>query len=95
MLVKALSFAFCFASLGMNGAEAQTDAPSAPKESPHPCAPASGTSDQSDLSDKLADCSGVLIPPGSIDQGIKAQAPDPDPGTTPVIRPPTGEAEPK
>ncbi|MEF2074561.1 hypothetical protein [Consotaella aegiceratis] len=39
------------------------------------------------LSDRLADCGGVLRPPGGTDPGIRAPAPDPDPGTTPVIPP--------
>ena len=40
------------------------------------------------LSDRLERSGGVLQPPGNIDPGITAPAPVPDPGTTPVIRPP-------
>ena len=40
------------------------------------------------LSDKLEATDGVIRPPSNIDPEITAPAPVPDPGTTPVIRPP-------
>ena len=40
------------------------------------------------LSDKLEATGGVIRPPSGIDPEITAPAPVPDPGTTPVIRPP-------
>ena len=49
-----------------------------------PCAP-----DPSNptLSGQLAECGGVLQPPAGTDPNIVAPAPDPYPGTTPVIPP--------
>ena len=56
-----------------------------------PCAPGAahseGTSGQDDLTQQLQDCDSVLTPPTMGDTGIEAPAPDPDPGTTPVIPP--------
>ena len=40
------------------------------------------------LSEKLEATDGVIRPPDNIDPEITAPAPVPDPGTTPVIRPP-------
>ena len=40
------------------------------------------------LSDKLERTEGVIRPPSNIDPGIVTTAPVPNPGTTPVIRPP-------
>ncbi|WP_102958054.1 hypothetical protein [Mangrovicella endophytica] len=53
-----------------------------------PCAarPEGQAADQS-LSGQLSDCNGVLTPPPSSDTDIQAPAPDPNPGTTPVIPP--------
>jgi hypothetical protein len=42
----------------------------------------------SSLSDKLEATGGVIRPPADIDPGITTPAPVPNPGTTPVIRPP-------
>jgi hypothetical protein len=50
---------------------------------PDPQAPAQGDS----LSDQLERNEGVIKPPPGIDSGIGVPAPDPDPGTTPVIPP--------
>lgn len=43
------------------------------------------------LSDTLERTDGVLKPRGGMDPGITAPAPVPDPGTTPIIRPPSGD----
>ena len=40
------------------------------------------------LSEKLEASEGVIRPRENVDPGITAPAPVPDPGTTPVIRPP-------
>ena len=40
------------------------------------------------LSDKLERTEGVIRPPSNVDPGIVTTAPVPNPGTTPVIRPP-------
>lgn len=42
------------------------------------------------LSDTLSRTDGVLKPPEGIDPGIRVPAPEPNPGTTRVIPPPTG-----
>lgn len=47
----------------------------------------SGNPGQS-LSDKLERSGGVITPQGNMDSGISKPAPVPDPGTTPIIRPP-------
>lgn len=56
-----------------------------------PCAPGAepseGTAGQDDLTQQLQDCDSVLTPPTMGDTGIEAPAPDPDPGTTPVVPP--------
>lgn len=87
-----------FAALAAAGpAAAQTPAPPAPGTTPQgqtpapstgPCAaqPDNGTSGKS-LSGQLSDCQGVVTPPAGMDPKIQAPAPDPDPGTTPVIKP--------
>jgi acetyl esterase/lipase len=46
------------------------------------------------LSDTLGRTDGVLTPPRGIDPGIRAPAPVPDPGTTPVIPPPGSPGNP-
>ena len=64
--------------------------PPAPDASPmgDPCAAQPGGAGAGqDLSGKLADCSDVLTPPATNDPEIQAPAPDPTPGTTPVIPP--------
>lgn len=61
----------------------------------HPCQPGLRSPDQATLSDKLADCNGVLRPAVGMDPEIKVQAPDPHPGTTPVIRPNLQHVQPK
>jgi hypothetical protein len=70
---------------------------STPEQTPSQerCQAGAKTPDQDNLSDKLDDCSGVLRPSVGIDPGIKAPAPDPNPGTTPVIRPDTSTVQPK
>jgi hypothetical protein len=40
------------------------------------------------LGDRMARTEGTIKPPEDVDPGIAGQAPDPDPGTTPVIPPP-------
>jgi hypothetical protein len=40
------------------------------------------------LSKKLEQSEGVIKPPANVDPGITAAPPVPNPGTTPVIRPP-------
>ncbi|MCQ8781485.1 hypothetical protein [Mangrovibrevibacter kandeliae] len=49
------------------------------------CDPSASGGDNA--SRQLADCGGVLTPPGGVDPQIQAPAPDPNPGTTPVIPP--------
>ena len=44
-----------------------------------------GTSES--LSSKLTKSGGVIAPKSDVDPGIRAQAPDPRPGSTPVIPP--------
>jgi hypothetical protein len=39
------------------------------------------------LSEKLNETGGIIRPPAGMDPEISQQAPDPDPGTTPVIPP--------
>lgn len=46
------------------------------------------TGTQGTLSDRLEASDGVIRPPAGIDPDITTPAPVPDPGTTPVIRPP-------
>ena len=56
-----------------------------------PCAPAAApdgvAAGQGDLTARLQDCGSVLTPPDTGDTAIEAPAPDPDPGTTPVVPP--------
>jgi hypothetical protein len=47
-----------------------------------------GPSASESLSERLDRSGGVIRPPQTIDPGIHAPAPEPNPGTTPVIPPP-------
>lgn len=58
------------------------------------CGSDGATAGGQNLSDKLSECSGVLTPPSTNDTGIQAPAPDPDPGTTPVVPPQSSPADP-
>ena len=53
-----------------------------------PQEPSSTGSTGENLSDKLQRSDGVIRPPSGIAPDMSAPAPVPDPGTTPVIRPP-------
>lgn len=57
-------------------------------ESCPPVKPPEGTAPRETLSERLDRTDGVIAPPQGIDPGIRAPAPDPNPGTTPVIPPP-------
>jgi hypothetical protein len=87
------------AGLVLAATEARADStPGAATQLPpdtHPCAPTTDPPGQDSLSDKLADCRGVLRPSVGMDRDIYAPAPDPTPNSTPVIRPPITEAVPK
>jgi hypothetical protein len=48
----------------------------------------SETGSTNTLSDKLEQSDGVIRPPANVSPDITVPAPVPDPGTTPVIRPP-------
>ena len=61
----------------------------------HPCRPGHRSAQQHSLADKLDDCNGVLRPSAGMDPDIRVPAPDPHPGTTPVIRPNTKAIVPK
>jgi hypothetical protein len=62
-------------------------APNAPGEVP--TAPDAGNGKPGEpLSDRLSRSHGVIKPPANVDTGIHAPAPEPNPGTTPVIPPP-------
>jgi hypothetical protein len=50
--------------------------------------PVPGVDPDQSLSEQLDENNGVIEPPSIGDAGIHAPAPDPDPGTTPVIPPP-------
>lgn len=51
--------------------------------------PSATPDDGKTLSKRLNENDGVIVPPeANIDEGIKVQAPDPNPGTTRVIPPP-------
>lgn len=73
-----------------------TPAPSAAVESPagagsatQPAKPDAKANEGKSLSEKLDENNGVIVPPqANIDEGIKVPAPDPNPGTTPIIPPP-------
>jgi hypothetical protein len=55
-------------------------------QSPHSTGTTSETAPS--LSERLERSEGVIKPPSNVDPGITTRAPVPDPGTTPVIRPP-------
>ena len=50
--------------------------------------PVPGVDPDESLSEQLDESQGVITPPPVGDEEIHAPAPDPDPGTTPVIPPP-------
>jgi hypothetical protein len=50
--------------------------------------PSTGSTGGPTLSDKLEATDGVIRPPADISPDMRAPAPVPDPGTTPVIPPP-------
>ena len=62
-----------------------------------PCGPGqqSPSAATDDLSSKLADCNGVIAPPATGDEMFGLAAADPNPSSTPVIKPQTGDAVPK
>jgi hypothetical protein len=62
-------------------------APNAPGEVPAAPETGNGKPDEP-LSDRLSRSQGVIKPPENVDSGIHAPAPEPNPGTTPVIPPP-------
>jgi|tagenome__1003787_1003787.scaffolds.fasta_scaffold20532701_1 hypothetical protein len=66
-----------------------------PPPGPGPCGAGNPATGQETLSDKLSDCGGVLRPSVGMDNEIHAPAPDPTPGTTPVVPPPSTDAVPK
>ena len=69
---------------GASGAAiAQTSAPGAGQSAPSTVQGGTGES----LSSKLSRSGGVIAPKSDVDPGIRAQAPDPQPGSTPVIPP--------
>jgi len=83
-------------ALGASVASAQAPVPRqpvpnmpAPQQTiPEKIEPREPSSTGSTLSDKLERSNGVIRPPGDVDPGIASPAPVPNPGTTPVIRPP-------
>lgn len=65
-----------------------------PEKIEPPDAPSSESSDPPEtLSERLDETEGVIKPPAGVDPQIQVPAPDPDPGTTPVIPPSRIEPE--
>ena len=67
------------------------------KSIPDPKAPVPGSSEAApgeSLSNQLERNEGVIQPPSGIDPGIDVPAPNPNPGTTPVIPPPGSPGNP-
>jgi hypothetical protein len=64
------------------------------KSIPDPKAPAPEAAPRESLSNQLERNEGVIQPPRGIDPGIDVPAPNPNPGTTPVIPPPGSPGNP-
>lgn len=67
-------------------AELPQEAPKTAPQDPH--ATASDKRPGETLSERLDRSNGVIHPPAGTDPGIAVPAPDPNPGSTPVIPPP-------
>jgi hypothetical protein len=77
------------AALGLLATAAQAQAPQQIPEE-NPCVDGRQTLDGTPcqtLSDKLDETGGIITPPTGVDPEIHTPAPDPMPGTTPVIPP--------
>lgn len=60
---------------------------SVPSQAGNPCSAQPGDDGSQTLTGQLSECGGVINPAPQVDPEIQAPAPDPNPGTTPVIPP--------
>ena len=74
-------------SVPQRGQDSDPKLPAPQEQVPEKVRPESGTTG-STLSEKLEKSDGVIKPPSGVDPEIKTIAPDPNPNSMPVIKPP-------
>lgn len=74
-------------SVPQRGQDSDPKLPAPQEQVPDKVRPDSGTNG-STLSEKLEKSDGVIKPPSGVDPEIKTIAPEPNPNSTPVIKPP-------
>jgi hypothetical protein len=90
-LIAVLMAALAFGVLPSAALAVEDNAPAMPIASPEsgqPSEPVPGIDKNESLSEQLAEDKGVIKPPPTGDSEIHTTAPNPNPGTMPVIPPP-------